>query len=170
MAGRTTADRWCQAAQEGLLLTMVAAAPWAFACAEPQHHAALLGGVAIFTLLAGIRVLLAPGPAWRGCIFTTLLGAIFLLTALQLVPLPSRVLRIVSPKSLELYTDLLPSQPEILTGDNSPLAAPASEWHPISLYPFATRSLLVDLLALFLVVAIVRTQLASAASLRRLAW
>src|SRR5262245_21298360 len=118
MAGRMTADRWCQAAREGLLLTMVAAAPWAFACAEPQHHAALLGGVAIFTLLAGIRVLLSPGPVWHGSIFTTLLAAIFLVTAVQLIPLPTSVLRVVLPKSLELYTDLLPSQPERLSGED----------------------------------------------------
>src|SRR5262245_7626243 len=170
MAGRTTADRWCQAAQEGLLLTLVAVAPWAFACAEPQHHAALLGGVAILTLLAAIRVLLSPSPVWRGCIFTTLVGALFLVTALQLIPLPPSVLRVVSPKSLELWTDLLPSLPEALPENSSPLGLPASAWHPVSLYPFATRMMLVDLLALFLVLAIVRSQVATPATLRRLAW
>jgi O-antigen ligase len=170
MAGRTTADRWCQAAQEGLLLILLASAPWAFAGAEPQDHAALLGGVAVLTLLAGIRLMLSSGPAWRGCIFTALLGALFLFTALQLIPLPPAVLRVVSPRSLEFYTDLLPSEPEVLSGEVEPLGAARTEWHPISLYPFATRSLLVDLLALFLVVAIVRGQLTTPASLRRLGW
>jgi O-antigen ligase len=149
---------------------MTAGAPWAFAGAEPQHHAALLGGVAILTLLAAVRVVLSPAPVWRGCVFATLLGALFLVTAFQLIPLPPPVLRVVSPKSLELYAYLLPSQPEVFAGDSTPLAATASDWHPVSLYQFATRSLLIDLLALFIVVAVVRSQLATPASLRRLAW
>jgi O-antigen ligase/tetratricopeptide (TPR) repeat protein len=170
MAGRDAADRWCHAAQEGLILILVAVAPWAFAAVEPQYHAALLGGVAVFTLLSGVRAALSRGPLWRTCPITLILAGLFLVTALQLVPLPPPVLRIVSPQSAAFYRDLLPSEPEMLAGDPTPLAAPVDGWRPISVYPFATRSLLVDLLALFVVAAAVRQQLANPASLRRLAW
>src|SRR5438874_6931718 len=113
-------DRWCRVAQECVLLAMLAAAPWAFGAEEPVFHSALLVGVALLTLLAGVRLLLAGGPRWRDCPIVAALAGLFLLTAFQLLPLPPAVLNVLSPKSLEFYRDLLPERPEMLPGDATP--------------------------------------------------
>src|SRR5262249_43784266 len=67
-----------------------------------------------------------------------------------------------------MYGQFLPAQPEALfEGEELPVVSPPPG-STISLYPGATQALLLRLLAVFLLFAVVRTNVASAASLRRL--
>ena len=169
MIARAAADRWCRAAQEIVVLSLLAVAPWAFGGEDPLFRSAAAGAVALLTLLGGVRLVLGGAPARGDGPVVLALGGLFLLTALQLAPLPPSVLAVLSPKSAEVYRELAPAQPEVYAGDSAPLAeAPA--WRPISVYPFATRSVLVQILALFLIAVVVRHQLAGPATFRRLAW
>ncbi len=76
----------------------------------------------------------------------------------------------LSPETARLYEALLPKQHETpMIGDVSePL--PYQPGTTLSLYPGATQTRLVELLAVFVLFAVARHSLASPARLKRLAW
>jgi tetratricopeptide (TPR) repeat protein/O-antigen ligase len=159
--------RWLPAAQEAVLFSLVAIAPWAFGAVEPVFEFALLLGLAALLLLTAARAVLERGLRGATCPLALVLTGLVLVTACQIVPLPEGVVAALSPNARRLTAELLPERPELLPGEP---ARPAAGWHTLSLDPPATRRLLVRLLAVTLFYWVARTQVASQASLRRLAW
>src|SRR5262249_10463946 len=86
-----------------------------------------------------------------------------------LTPLPEPVLKVLSPATARMYEQLLPFQTEVLPFGETrepPSLRPGST---LSLYPGRTLQELTKLLAVFLLFVAVRNNVASTASLRRLA-
>jgi tetratricopeptide (TPR) repeat protein len=153
---------------EAILLSLVCLAPWGFGANEPEFEFVLSAGVAVLLGLWGVRILLEWQCPWAKCPVALCLAALLLLGVWQLVPLPPRLLGWLSPGTARLYGQLLPHQAEILpygeTGDG--VLNPAVL--PISLNPGQTRQELSRLLAVLLLFGVVRYNIASPASLRRL--
>jgi O-antigen ligase/tetratricopeptide (TPR) repeat protein len=153
---------------EALLLAMVCLSPWAYGVVHSGFEFLLYAGVGLLLVLWGARMLLEGRFTWNKCPVASCLVAFWLLGIGQLTPLPGPLLGVFSPATARLYARLVPAHLEQLPagapGDLG--AAPASL--TISLYPHATRVRLGWLLALLLVFAVVRNNLASPAALRRL--
>src|SRR5262249_23177139 len=98
-----------------------------------------------------------------------LLGLV-LITAIQLVPLPESVARVVSPVAAEWHRTLIPREPELLPGEAEADVPRRPDRVRLSVAPSATEDLLVQFLAVFLVYAAARNFAANGRSLRRLAW
>jgi O-antigen ligase/tetratricopeptide (TPR) repeat protein len=153
---------------EGVVLLLVALAPWFYGAVDPVFEYGLFIGVGIVALLWGVCSVIDGRFLWFSCPVTLALGGIFLVGAIQLVPIPSWALAVVSPAAAGLERELLPTEPELIVEGEVP--ASHSGWPAISIYPTATRQLLMRLLAVFILFAAVRTHIASTASLKRLAW
>jgi O-antigen ligase len=154
---------------EALLLALVCLAPWAFGAVHPLSELVLYAGVAGLLVLWGVRVLLEGRWVWKRCPVALCLAGLFLLGILQMAPLPGSVLGQLAPGTARLYEDFLPSRPEQLPPGASRDATP--ETRPgatLSVCPGETRQEVVRLLAVFLVFVVVRNNLTSVASLRRL--
>jgi O-antigen ligase len=154
---------------EGLLLVLVCLSPWAFGAVHPLSELVLYAGVAGLLLLWGLRTLLEGRWTWKRCPVALCLAALFLLGILQITPLPRSVLETLSPGTARLYEEFLPARPEALPpaegGDTPAMGQPGST---LSVCPGATRQEVVRLLAVLLVFAMVRNNLATPAALRRL--
>src|SRR5262249_48723760 len=135
---------------------------------HPGFELLLFAGVSLVLLLWAARMLLEGQLTWQKCPVALCLAALFLLGVWQITPLTKPVLASVSPGTSQLYDQLLPEQPQSFPGEEAH-PSPVPVGTTISLYPAATRMLLVRLLAVFLVFVAVRNNIASEASLRRLA-
>jgi tetratricopeptide (TPR) repeat protein len=164
---RQVVERFLGRVLEGGALALVVVSPWA---SLPQHadgQALLYAVLALLLVVWGTNVLLRGRLRWPRCPVLPCLAALFLLAALQAVTLPSGILARLSPATARLYERLLPSSPEqVHNSDSDPVLAVRGA--TLSLYPYATRQKAVLLLAIFLVYALVRSELTSAAALRRL--
>jgi O-antigen ligase/tetratricopeptide (TPR) repeat protein len=160
--------RVIRAGIEALVLLMVCLAPWAYGAVHPGFEFLLYVGLGGLLALWGARLLLEGQLTWKKCPVALCLAALFLSGIWQLTPLPRSLLAVVSPATARWYGELLPSQPEVLplveTSDGSPSPAGST----ISLYPGATQKEVLRLLAVFLLFAVVRNNVASADGLRRL--
>lgn len=153
---------------EGIVLLMVAVSPWFFGAVDPVFEYALLACISLIAVLWGVRAILDRQFLWFACPVALCLGLIFLAGILQLVPMPSFMLYVASPMTADLNSDLRPQQPEVIAeGEPSASHAP---WPTISVYPHATQQWLVRLLAVLVLFAAVRVNIASTEALRRLAW
>ncbi len=153
---------------EALVLALTALAPWAFGAVDPPYEFLLYSGVAALLTLWAARTLLEGRLIWQRCPLAVCLAALFVCAAGQLLPLPHGLLARLTPATARLYERLLPARPEALPfGEErgTPAAAPGST---LSVYPHATHRQAVQLLAVFLLFAAVRNNVASAAALRRL--
>ncbi len=157
-----------RAAMEGIVLLMVCLAPWAFGAVQPAFEALLYAGVALLALLWAARAILEGTASWRRCPVTVGLAGLFLVGAMQLVPLPHGLLNRLSPTAAGLYRELLPENREALPPPHAVPAAVLPAGDTLSLYPAGTREELFRLLAVFLLFVVVRN-VASPGSLRRLA-
>jgi O-antigen ligase len=152
---------------EVVVLGMAVLSPWAFGGVDPVFELILTLGLVILLGL-WVAVAVVNGRfSWLRCSITACLGGIFLLGVVQLVPLPAWLLSIVSPGTARFYDELLPKVPEQLTSIEQTAVPP--RFHAISVYPHATRTELFRWLSVILLFAVVRNQLASTASLKRLA-
>ena len=95
-------------------------------------------------------------------------GAVCRVKYFQLVPLPKDLLARLSPATVQIRDQLLPSKAEVFPKGEARDAA-AGTGLTVSLYPGATRSGLSRVLAVLLLFVIVRNNVASPASMRRLA-
>jgi tetratricopeptide (TPR) repeat protein len=121
----------------------------------------------VLLALWGLRMILEREFRWHHCPVALCLGGLFFLGIVQTIPLPHGVLAVLSPTTAQLYERLLPLQQESVRG--MPAAASASPpGATLSLYPAATRRATLRVLAVLLVFACVRNNLASSACLRRL--
>jgi O-antigen ligase/tetratricopeptide (TPR) repeat protein len=151
---------------EAVVLALVVLSPWDYGGVDPVAQFGLAVGIAVLLVL-WLAVTLITGRVERmGGVVAFCLGGIAVLGFAQLLPLPPAVHRAVSPGSAELRRDLLPEQPEVFTADQA--APPAPTAWPFSIYPFVTRVDAVRWLAAFALFVVVRSQVANAASLRRL--
>jgi O-antigen ligase/tetratricopeptide (TPR) repeat protein len=165
---RQTVVRLLQAGMEAIVLALVVLAPWAFGGVEPEYELVLFTGVAALLSLWTARMLLEWRLRWTKCPVTLCLAALYLGGIWQVTPLPRGVLSWLSPATARMYDQLLPSQPELLPlSEEMPVVNPPPG-STISLYPGATQTTLLRLLAVFLLYVAVRTNIASAAGLRRL--
>jgi tetratricopeptide (TPR) repeat protein len=151
---------------EGLLLVLVVLSPWAFGAVDPVFELFLAAGI---TGLLGLwaAVVIAQGRLnWVRCPAALCLAGLTILGLFQLVPMPQGLLRVISPNSAALRTELLPERPEVLIAGSPPMAPPANT--PISVYPYLTRCEIVRWLGVLALFAVVRNQLATTAGFRRL--
>ncbi len=153
---------------EGIILLTVAASPWAFGGVEPFEFF-LYWVVGLLVVLWGIRTVIEGRLEWRRCSIPFLLGGLFMVGMIQIMPLPDSILNWLTPAGMRLQQDLTPEQKETL---NNP---PASVYSPdllpqktISRYPVGSRMMLIQILAVFLFYMTVRNNAASPETLRRL--
>ena len=161
--------RLVRGVMEAVVLLLVCLAPWAFGAADPVWELALYAGVGLLTLLWGAAILLEGQLSWRKCPVVLCLAALFLLGFWQITPLSRQVLGTVSPGAARMYDQVLPGRPEVLPGGEARAVPPFPAGSTMSLYPGATQRELVRILAVILVFAAVRKNIASAAAFRRLA-
>jgi O-antigen ligase/tetratricopeptide (TPR) repeat protein len=149
---------------ESLILAMTAVAPWAFGSVHPASMLLLNLGLAATLALWSFDLVFSRRSAPGFCpVLLCLCGAVLLGIA-QLAPLHSATLRVVSPSTAVMRSELYPSELESIDGAVAP--APSST---ISLDPGATKTAVAQFLGLILVFALTRFALASPAALRRLA-
>jgi O-antigen ligase len=162
--------RAIRVAGEVLLLTLVALAPWPFGGVHPREEFFLgLGVCALVALWAAHAVVTRRFSYTSDAVSLCLLGLV-LLTAIQLVPLPESVVRVLSPTAAHWQRTLTPELPELLPGEAEADVSRGGAWLRLSVAPAATEDLLMRLLAVFLVYAAARNFVAPGASFRRLAW
>jgi O-antigen ligase len=152
---------------EAVVLALAALAPWAFGSVDAVFELALMAGLAVLLLLWAALVVTTGRLTVLRCPVTLALALLFLVGLLQLLPLPPSLLGWVSPGSARLRADLYPTHLEELIRNEYVTAAPT--YSPITVYPHATRVELVRWLAVLVLFAAVRNQIASTASMRRLA-
>jgi tetratricopeptide (TPR) repeat protein/O-antigen ligase len=160
---RQRLSTWLRAAMETVVLLLMVLLPWGFSWVLGLVEWVLFTGVAIVLLLWAARMLLEWRPIWVACPITLCLAGLFLLGVWQITPLPRSLLATLSPATTELNTRLLP--PNEASHEAGPLEAETT----ISLYPGGTRAYLLRLLAVVALFAAVRSNVATAASFRRLA-
>ncbi|HLJ91636.1 MAG TPA: hypothetical protein VKU02_00450 [Gemmataceae bacterium] len=96
------------------------------------------------------------------------LAALAVYALWQLIPMSPHLLHQLAPATAEMYEQLLPAHPEILPFGETRANPPYPAGSCLSFYPGLTRYHLFQLLAVFLLFAIARNNLASHGSLRRL--
>lgn len=156
--------------QEALVLLLVILSPWAFGCVHPLLEMVLFGGLAILLSLWSLCLLLDDKTIWPACPVAGCLAGLFVLGVWQITPLPPATLAWIAPGNIALQNRLGPETQEILTGEKAAESVPTKSGSTISLYPGRTRALVIELLGVLLLFTLVRQQIASPASARRLAF
>ncbi|MFL5328022.1 MAG: O-antigen ligase family protein [Gemmataceae bacterium] len=147
---------------------MVVLSPWAYGAVDPVFEYGLYAGTGLLAILWGVISALRGRFHWFACPVALSIALIFLLGIVQLVPMPSWLVSVVSPATASLNHELRPTQSEVISPGEAPAA---SAWVPtISMYPHATRQELYRWLAVLVCFAAVRNVVASTGSLRRLSW
>jgi hypothetical protein len=153
---------------EGVILVLVCLSPWALGSTETVFEFLLDVGIALVLVLWGARLVLEGQLTWKKCPVVVCLAALFLLGTWQLVPLCRPTLETLSPATARLYQALLPAQAEALPAGEARDVPAGPVGSTLSVYPTATRTELLRLLAVVLLFAAVRNNIASPAALRRL--
>src|SRR5262249_35218026 len=128
----------------------------------------LYAGVAALLVLWAAVMLLQGRFTWKKSSVALCLAGLVLLAVWQLTPLPRNVLATLSPATERLYDQLLPADAEVLPSGEDTAPPPFPPGSTLSLCPGATQRELVKLLAVFLLFAVVRNNLASPGVLVRL--
>jgi hypothetical protein len=153
-----------------LLLALVAMSPWPFGSANPGGQFVLaLGLFALIALWVAHGVYTRRLAYCSDAISVCLLGLV-IVTAIQLIPLPESIARVISPKAVEWRRALVPETAEQLPGEAESAIAPRSAWIRLSVAPTATEDLLLQFLAAFLIYAVARNFAFDRRALGRLAW
>jgi O-antigen ligase len=148
--GETRPEKLLDLLIRGGLVLILVLAPLPFGSVQPWAYSTLELAVSAVALLYLYRLFLYPSST-RADFSSLLLPAVALLvlTGLQLVPLPARLIRWISPQTEALYTEALPgtsAATEIVArADREALGTsyhPPPEWRPLSLMSFASRTYL----------------------------
>lgn len=166
-SSRPESIAYVRGAMEAVVLVLVAGLPWAFGGVDPIFELVHAVGIGILVVLWACVACVNGRLSFSRCPVTFVLACLFVLGALQLVPLPHWLLTVVSPGAASINAEMLPTEPEWLTADE-PAPAPAT-WRPISMYAHATRTSLFHWLEVLVLFGVIRHQLASVNSMRRLA-
>lgn len=159
-----------RAAAGFLLLAIVVITPWPFGTSNASGQLILALGILILMMLWAVYTVMTRQFTYRSDAISVCLLGLILFTALQLVPLPESVVRVLSPKAAEWHRSLLPETPELLPGEAPESVAHRSRWMKLSVAPSATEDLLVQFLALYLVYASARNFAGDGRSLQQLSW
>jgi O-antigen ligase/tetratricopeptide (TPR) repeat protein len=151
---------------EVVVLAIVVLTPWAFGGVDPIFELTLAAGVALLLALWAALAIASGRLTIVRCPVTFILALIFVVGLLQLLPLPPSLVAWISPGTANLRAELYPTQPEQLTVTEAAASAPA--WPTISIYPHATRQELFRWLAVLVLFAAVRNEIATSDSLWRL--
>ena len=154
---------------EFLVLALVVAAPWGFGCTDAVFEALLYPFLGLLLVLWSVRALVEGSLRWTWCPLTVCLGLLFFCGLWQLKPLAPQALGWLSPATRRLYDETLPRDHEVLVSDQTPKLTQPAPGSTISFYPAGTRAEMIRLLAVLLLFAAVRQNIASTDSLRRLA-
>ncbi len=152
---------------EAVLLSLVVLSPWLLGAVAPLEFL-IDAGLAVLLVLWAARMLLEWRLTWPRCGLALCAAALLLLDLGQVLPLPRPVLARLSPDTGRLYGQLLPRAPEVLAEGMGRAPDPTPVGATVSLYPAATYRELSRLLCWLLVFLVVRQNIATAASLRRL--
>ncbi len=162
---RRKADRYLAGLIETFSLLLVCLSPWALGTVSSCARLTFYGGLAALLALWGGRLLLQGQLVWHKCSVTAGLAAAFLLGSAQITAFPPSVLRAVAPSTANFYERVTPAQMEVLSDGTVPTYLPRQT---LSLDARATRAIVMDLLAIFLLFAVVRNNVPSLPGLRRL--
>lgn len=155
---------------EAIVLIILMITPWLFGGYQAYHVHLACCGLALALLLWSIKQIIRWKLTLYRCATSLVLAAFFVVSSISLIPLPHSVLGWISPEAVKLYDALLPRQRELAMQDapaETQLAPPGTT---LSLYPGATQTVLVELLAAIVMFILARHGLASPARLKRLAW
>jgi len=153
-----------------LLLALVALSPWPFGSANPSGQFAVAVTILILVGLWTAHAILARRLRYRSDAVAVCLLGLVIVAALQLLPLPGGVMRLLSPTAVEWNRALVPETPELLPGEGESDVPRRSSWQRLSVAPAATEDLLVQFLAVFLVYAAASNFAVDRHALARLAW
>ncbi|MGF1579487.1 MAG: O-antigen ligase family protein [Gemmataceae bacterium] len=159
--------RVVQGVMEGTLLVLVCLSPWALGSIPPLFHFCLYVGLGALLFLWAVRMLAEWRFRWVHSPVAFCLVGLFLLGFFQTIPLSDSLLGWLSPATAEFYADFLPGQRETFA-DGTTIPQVAEAGRTLSLYPGATKRLLSSLLAMLLLFVVVRNNITSPQSLRRL--
>ncbi len=160
--------RILKGAMEVVLLLLICLSPWALGSVRPLFQFALFVGIAVLLALWAIRMVVEWRFQWASCPVALCLVAFFLLGMGQTIPLSPTVISWLSPETVEFYQEFLPAERETLKNGQPIAEAPENVGSTLSLYPAITKWRLTQILAVFLVFAVVRNNIASQSVLRRL--
>jgi O-antigen ligase/tetratricopeptide (TPR) repeat protein len=157
---------WICRAMEAVLLFLVGAAPWLFGSVHPLAELILSGGLCLLGLLWIFRIVAERHAVWNPCSITLALTVLCALTVVQLVPLPQSLLSVVSPGATKLRDELAPGNTETFpSAADIPREVPST----VSLAPWETRHVLVQMIAILFVFSLVRSNFSSPETIYRLA-
>jgi hypothetical protein len=159
-------ERWLLIAMESLVYALMLGPLWLLGKSPSSVELVQFAVLALLLVLWASRILLNGEFTWKKCPVGLCLALI--LSVVMIIPLPRPILEWLSPPTARFYDQFLPHEPEVLI-DRQPRA---QAWPPpgstLSVYPAATRDAAIHFLALFVLFAIVRNNLASVEHLRRL--
>ncbi len=158
-------DRYCAAIIEVIVLAFVCGWPWFMRSSGTTLNLILSAGLAALLGLWGARLFLQGRMVWQKCPVTVCLGLLFLAGIWQLIVLPAPLFNAVAPATASLYEQMLPTQPEVVPSETPPSNTSCAT---ISLDRYATRTRTMEVLAVFMLFAIVRNNIAPLQGLRRL--
>ena len=167
--GRVPADRILRAAIEGILLLMVFAAPWGLGGTHPKFLLALNVCTGLVLVIWAARAIVTFSLPFRTDSVLFAVCGLALLTALQLLPIPTSALGVVSQNTVETNVRLRPEIGEHLPGE-AEVTNPRPTSFPVSLSPPDTWDFLSQLFPLALLYAAARSNLSGTGPLVRLAW
>ena len=159
--------RIVRGAGEVVLMLLAFATAWPFGSVEPYWEAVANVGIAVLAGLWAVHAGLTRRLRLRFDAPALILSGLVLLSGLQLTPLPSGVVQLVSPASVRWREAMQPAVGELLPGETTPVVRPSL--FPISLDPTATRLFACRIFGLLVVYLAARNWLASRESFRRLA-
>lgn len=153
---------------EVVLLALITFTPWFFAGMDPFAEWIISLGVVVLALLWAAHTLLS----WRltipRCYLTLCLVGLFAYVGWQVTPLSPELLKTLSPSAYELRQQMLPAQPEVVSGGGVS-GVHTSGPVTLSLYPYATRTALGQIAILFVFFFAARTLATSSGAFKRLA-
>jgi len=152
---------------EAVLLLLVGAAPWLFGSVHPLAELLLFGGLGLLALLWIARIVAERCAVWNLCSITLVLAMMCALTMAQIVPVPRNWLAVISPGTDKLRSELLPEKPEEFPSAAEQPQLPTTA--TVSLAPWATRHVLVQMIAALFVFSLVRSNFSSPETIYRLA-
>jgi O-antigen ligase len=150
---------------EGIVAFLVLFAAWPFGSVHAYFQWMLLTGVGVLLACWAARAILVGQSLWVACPITLGLATLCLLAIVQVVPLDADWVRRLSPETARLQEFLMPT-PEELTS----AAAVDDGVRTLSLDAGATRTCVLQLVAVLALFAVVRNNLRDPGAFYRLAW
>lgn len=145
---------------EALVCVIVCLSPWFFGAVDPLFRGGMFIGIAALACLWGLRMVLLRRVVWTACPTVFCIIVLFGIGISQLTPLSDSMLHSIGWSQAEMYESLVPTTQETLLGTQPTEATArlASRPSTISFNADATRTWLVNLLAVFVLFAICRTE------------